>query len=122
MGDIFLRLLNERFPQCRISQWVELPTIYRNPYERPSFPETQQIAGQELRGLEYTLQVVEFRGEMSSPGDFFLSFPRPAHFMILSRLEGSYAAVINIGWRGRPVMTEEEREKYCGFLQRYFRV
>ena len=88
----------------------------------PTFKETQEIAKETLRQLEYSLRIVEYAGELSQIGDFFIEFPVQSHFMILSRAELLYAAVINIGWRGNPEMKSEERAGYSKFLQKYFKI
>ena len=122
MGDLFLKMLKESLPHCRVGNWVELPYVSKSYSEQiPSFNEVEVIARETLSGLEYRLSIREGNGEMSKKGDFFLEFPIPSHFMILSRAELLYAAVINIGWRGRPIMVSRERDKYLAFLQKYFR-
>jgi len=122
MGRIFLEMLKESLLNCQVGNWVELINVSKRYSEnRPSYQEVESIAKTTLSGLEYNLSIKEHAGEISQRGDFFLEFPQSNHFMILAGGELLYAAVINIGWRGNPIMPPLEREKYLQFLQDYFR-
>ncbi|MEK6959848.1 MAG: hypothetical protein AABX47_01625 [Nanoarchaeota archaeon] len=122
MKDIFLNMLREGLPACVVDGDYELLHIHKFGVGMPPvFEEAQVMAEDDLGGLEYRLTVKSCAGEMSSIGDLFLEMCDQSHFMVLSQGEDLYAAVINLGWRGKPLVDPLRREKYLDFLTDYFR-
>ena len=87
----------------------------------PDLEELTELSKRTLEGLNYTIRKVECEGGMVPENSTLVEFPDSNHFIcFVPKEHGSRSVLINIGWRGRMPMTDEEREKYTTLLKSYF--
>lgn len=126
MPRIFAEQIKERFPESEYLSMLEGVEFFQitkyGPHKGKSFEEIREIAKRYIRGLDYEVLKAKSSGTGIGKDSPMIVFDRSGHFIsFMLETENELSVIMNLGWRGRIPLTEEERAIYLRILKDYFK-